>query len=81
MRQVAEKEGLYSYLTDFMNLADIFQYTINGMLITVSVFSIDWPDNSTRRVIASISCMVIWIKIFDFLRLFDATSFYIKLIM
>lgn len=64
-----------------MNIADMFQYSVNMILIVVTIFEIDWPSNSQRRVIASISCLVIWMKMFDWLRLFDATSFYIKLIM
>ena len=64
-----------------MNIADLFQYSINMILIVVTVFEIEWPSNSQRRVIASVSCLLIWVKMFDWLRLFDATSFYIKLII
>ena len=64
-----------------MNIADLFQYSINMILIVVTVFEIEWPNNSVRRVIASVSCLLIWMKMFDWLRLFDATSFYIKLII
>ena len=64
-----------------MNLADLFQYSVHTLLIIVTICEIDFPSNSHRRVIASVSCMLIWMKMFDWLRLFDATSFYIKLII
>lgn len=34
-----------------------------------------------QRLIAAISLMFMWLKVFDWLRLFEKTSFYIKLIV
>ena len=41
----------------------------------------EWPSDQTRRVIASLLVIIIWGKMFDWLRMFDSTSFYVLLIM
>ena len=60
---------------------DICQFTVNILLVLLTLFGIDWPSRPARRVIASISVLLIWMKMFDWLRLFDTTTFYIKLIV
>ena len=34
----------------------------------------------TQRTLASVSVIFLWFKVFDWLRLFDSTAFFIKLI-
>ena len=45
------------------------------------MFESEWPEKTVLREWAAFVGTIIWIKIFDWFRIFDATSFYIKLIM
>lgn len=45
------------------------------------VLELDWPVLERRRLIGSLLVFVLWGKMFEWMRLFDATSFYIKLII
>ena len=59
---------------------DLLSYILNTILIICTIMRLDFPDIDTRRVICSILVCIIWAKMFDWLRMFDATAFYIKLI-
>ena len=50
------------------------------MLIVLSIHDFDWLDLDTRRTVAAILVLIIWTKVFSWLRMFDTTAFYIKLI-
>ena len=60
---------------------DLCQYLISLLLLTVTVFNLDWFSLDTRRCIASFLMILLWGKMFDWMRLFDSTSFYIFLIV
>ena len=55
-------------------------YGLNLFLTTFTVFSIPYPNLTNTRLLASIVLLFIWMKMKDFLRLFDTTAFFIKLI-
>ena len=64
-----------------MNLFDLFQYITCLMMMILSMLNIGWPTLPTRRIIAALLVFILWFKMFDWMRLFDSTSFYIKLIL
>ena len=39
----------------------------------------DDPDKENERRVASMTVLIAWVKVFDWLRLFDETAFYMKL--
>ena len=69
------------YFTNPMNLFDLFQYMTCLMMMILSMLNLDWPTLPTRRIIAALLVFILWFKMFDWMRLFDSTSFYIKLIL
>ena len=51
------------------------------IMIMFTAFDMEWPQLEHRRIIASLLVFSLWFKMFDWMRLFDNTSFYIKLIL
>ena len=49
--------------------------------ITIS-FLTDWGSSHKegQRIIAAFSIFILWVKLFDWLRLFDSTAFYVSLL-
>ena len=64
-----------------MNIIDLMQYFLNALLVILTVLRIEWPSAGTRRVMGAILVCLIWSKLFDWMRMFDTTQFYIKLIV
>ena len=64
-----------------MNYFDLFQFIANIFIILVTIFEIDYFSLYFMRTLSSLVAIVMWVKVFDWFRIFDATSFYIKLIM
>ena len=68
------------FCTSIKNYTDLFQYvTMTGLLIA-SMTDYNFTSIETRRITSAMLCFILWLKIFDWLRMFDATSFYVKLI-
>ena len=75
------KRDRSDYFKQVWNYFDLFQFTGNIFLIVVTMFEVDFYTMDFIRALASMVSIVIWIKMFDWFRIFDTTSFYIKLIM
>ena len=54
--------------------------SVNLIFTILAIFEVDWPTIENRRVMVAIMMCFIWIKMFEFLKVFDSTSFFIKLI-
>ena len=65
---------------NFTNFADITGYIINVMLVVLTIGEYEWIDMDNKRIMASFLVFLTWTKMFNWLRLFDSTTFYIKLI-
>lgn len=71
------------FLSYWTNWFDIIQLLSTTGLVSFSLISNNLEpsvDKSYQRVVASISIFLIWLKVFDWLRLFEPTSFYIRLV-
>ena len=55
-------------------------YALNFFLTGCTVLKLPCPSVTNARLIASVIVLFIWGKMKDFLRLFDTTAFFIKLI-
>ena len=64
-----------------MNVLDSFQYFSVFFMIFLTLFDIDCISSSARRVWCSLLVVLMWAKLFDWLRMFNKTSFYISLIL
>ena len=82
------RDGKY-YFTDIYNLFDWGSFLLNFYVIysTITNMDVDKDDfvkpdllNQSRRFAASILILLVWVKFFYWMRLFTATSFYVRLI-
>ena len=78
LRQFKKEKNYLQYITNFWNLNDLSYLFLNMLLLIFHIFDI--VPLEQQRYIASISTVLMCIKIIDWLRLFDKTSFYISLI-
>ena len=72
-------EGVKDYL-NFWNTCDLFQL-ISTLYIVVEhlILTDDETNKENERTVASLTVLIAWVKVFDWLRLFDETAFYMKL--
>ena len=75
------ESSAWVHLFDIQNLMDSFQYIVNLMLIFVTAYDTEWPSDDARRIVGAVLVCIVWLKMFEWLKMFDATSFYIKLII
>ena len=62
------------------NILDILQLSSTLWITIANLPEGGSAIKETHRVIAAISIFIIWFKLFDWLRLFEETAFYLKLI-
>lgn len=70
----------WEYFTSVYNLIDIYCFGSSLWIVVVSVFQIEIPSLEAQRVIAAFALLFMWIKVLDWLRLFQETAFFIRLI-
>ena len=63
-----------------MNCLDLLTYTISIILIVFSMLNVDFPTIEKRCVLAALIAIMMWMKMLEWLRVFDSTAFFIKLI-
>ena len=69
------------YFYDAINLIDIFQVSITLWIIVTHLIGARWPSDETQRVMAALASLCLWIKVLDWCKLFNGTSFFFKLIL
>lgn len=68
------------YFESFWNYVDIFMLTSTSFVIIASSLHFDFISMNSLRVIAALASCATILKMFDWLRLFEQTAFYILLI-
>ena len=69
--------NLRDHYRDFWNLNDLAYLTLNIIVVFSNLHNL--MDVSYQRVLAAWSAIGLWMKVLDWLRLFDATAFFISL--
>ena len=64
----------------FTNFCDMFQLSSTLYILIANMGQDENNDKSNERLVATFAIFVLWIKIFDWLRLFERTSFYTLLL-
>ena len=59
----------------------MFQFTIMLFLVVTSMLDIEVLEHNVRRSISSVIMICLWMKMFDWLRMFDYSSKYVSLII
>ena len=78
IRQWQHSDSNWEYLLSIWNLNDLVYLILNFVVIIAHHFSLGNLHNI--RIVAAISSCFLWLKILDWLRLFDKTAFFIFLI-
>ena len=63
-----------------MNILDLSSIFSTLFIIGHTLSEVDWVPVETLRLIAAVASCLLVIKIYDWLRLFETTSFYIQLV-
>lgn len=72
-----QAHGIRDYLGDFWNILDQLSFVFN--LVTLCLHSVD-ADVHTQKVWAAFSIFILYIKLFYWLRLFDGTAAFIRML-
>ena len=73
-------KSLRKHFSSGYNLNDCIWLTVTPTVIVCSMADETWIEMSSLRVMAAFSSFSLLFKTFDWMRLFDGTSFYILLI-
>ena len=74
-----QSNGL-NYFLDIWNWVDISSFFLQVYLLVEHLFSLGWLDREYIVIVAFIAMIIMWSKVFFWLKLFSQTSFYIRLI-
>ena len=82
VKQLISKKNKCEYLRDPFNYLDVAGQTLTAFILVVTLSDREqlFFDFAQLRVMASIAVCLLLFKLFDWLRLFDRTAFYILLI-
>ena len=73
-------KALKEHFNTVYNYLDVLQLASTLWITIANIPEGGSSEKSTHRVIASFSIFIIWFKLFDWLRLWEETAFYIRLI-
>ena len=77
---IDNSDTLLDYLLNFWNLCDIFQLLSTLYIVVSNLVQTDNSNKENERIMAAFTVFFAWVKVFDWLRLFDETAFYMKLL-
>ena len=69
------------YFKSFFNYVDLIQVMMTALLILNILLELDILPRELQIVLSSISSFLLLLKIYDWLRLFEQTAFFVKLVM
>ena len=79
-KQLMSMESKLDYFKEIFNLIDITGILLTFTIILSTLFEQAWLDEQNLRIMAAFSSCSLMIKFYDWLRLFESTSFFILLI-
>ena len=79
LKQVQQNRLLYIF--DPFNVIDLTSATINTIVILSFGWGLHILSTDTSRLFAAISCVLMWCKVFYWMRLFGSTSYYIRMVV
>ena len=82
--QLLSEQEKYVYFTNFWNIVDLLAIPLTSFLTINWLFTwildANWIDANSIRPMAALASLLLTSKIFDWLRLFDRTAFYVQLL-
>ena len=79
--QLKQCKLVQEYLLSYWNFIDVIHLSMNSFLIVMHCIDDSYFDLSLQRVWAAFAVCFLWAKLFDWLRLFDGTAFFIRLML
>ena len=73
-------ESRLSYFFDTFNVLDVISMSLNIFVIFSYGYGCDWADERSTRSVAAVASVFLWSKLFYWMRLFDKTSYFIRMI-
>ena len=80
VKQFFSLENKLDYFKEAFNWLDMSGLLFSLIVLLLTIFDLDWIKIETLRVLAAIASFSLANKFYDWLRLFDETSFFILLI-
>lgn len=79
-RQLLSMPDKLDYFTTPINLVDLYQFSSAIFIIATNMLGTNWVSPENQRVMAAFTTLALWIKVLDWCKLFQPTSFFIRLI-
>ena len=81
VEQMQMKEsGFLNHFLNIYNWIDSAHLIMNIIFIAFTLFDFEFMDANKQRTWAAISICFLWLKLFDWMRLFDGTAFFMRLL-
>lgn len=80
IRQISNSHSFIKYIVNSSNLLDISYILLNTVSVVVYYFVGNEKLNA-QRILGSIAAILVWWKLFLWLRLFESTAFYYHLVV
>ena len=68
------------YVRNYSNWIDFYTFFVSAYIVTVSLMRQNYPDLRIQRLFAAFCILLLWLKVFDWFKLFKKTSFFIRLL-
>ena len=78
--QQIKMSSFKEYVTDVHNFSDMIQYSLHLILVFENLVNHQFIPMQYQRFLASFLFVILWFSMFDKLRLFANTAFYISLV-
>lgn len=78
--QFMSLEDKKKYLKSVWNLIDVMGFTLTIIIQVHTTFELDWITVKDLRIMASFATMMLLTNVYDWLRLFEPTAFFVQLI-
>mmetsp|Transcript_47602 Transcript_47602/g.62926 ORF Transcript_47602/g.62926 Transcript_47602/m.62926 type:complete len:158 (+) Transcript_47602:1509-1982(+) len=76
----AQRKGFGEYFKNIWNWFDMVGLSMTLLILLLTLFRLQWISIVSMRIMAALASCLNFIKVFDWLRLFEKTAFYVRLI-
>eukprot|EP00353_Schmidingerella_taraikaensis_P012617 CAMPEP_0185586908 /NCGR_PEP_ID=MMETSP0434-20130131/46624_1 /TAXON_ID=626734 ORGANISM="Favella taraikaensis, Strain Fe Narragansett Bay" /NCGR_SAMPLE_ID=MMETSP0434 /ASSEMBLY_ACC=CAM_ASM_000379 /LENGTH=186 /DNA_ID=CAMNT_0028208379 /DNA_START=145 /DNA_END=702 /DNA_ORIENTATION=+ len=68
------------YFKSFWNWVDLVNLSLTFLITIVTLLEVDWVSIESLRILAAFASCLLFVNIYDWLRLFESTAFYVTLV-
>ena len=79
--QYRATSGIYSYIISLQNVLETASFVLNmTLMIKYDFFYSFWYTIETQQIMASLAVGLMWYRAFTWMRIFEATAFFLRLL-